>query len=177
MKTIFSALVTFLILTQNTFAGPSVSGGIPPHPAMITAVLETPQAGLDFPYDSQTDATAVLALYQGRILIFNAEKPEIVHAEAGVDYPTDTPAPHWTIYQRVLKFDDRNRIPLTTGYDSVQDKTVWNLPRGARVFAADIAKIEKSKAGVDYPTDLPPFGVWNTYFYVVELIDGTRVAL
>ena len=177
MKAFFTLLVIFLSSAQNSFAGPSVSGGVPPHPAVITAALETPQAGLDFPTDSQTDATAVLVLYQARVLIFDAENPQIVYAQAGIDYPTDAPISDWTKNQRFLVFDEGTRIALSTGYDSEQEKTVWRLPHGELVFAADIVKIEKSKAGIDYPTDLPPFATWKTSFYVVELMDGTRIRL
>lgn len=165
-----SFLILSLLLSFNmSFAGPSVSGGVPPHPAITTMSLVVPQPGIDYPTDSSTQMTTVLALHENRIPLFDA-LPVLENAQAGIDYPTDWEAPLWTSFQRVLVFSPTLRIPVRL---SLQDEVLfWVLPSGQQIEVSKIVRIQRAEAGVDYPTDFP-----MDTFYVLILDDESRIFL
>ncbi len=150
-------------------AGPSVSGGVPPAPMITTMSIETPVAGVDYPTETNTSMTAVLALYEARIPIFDVV-PTLVPARAGRDFPTDSTPPFWTRFQRVLRFSSHERAPVRL---SVSGGALnWSLPNGDVVVVSEITEIRRSEAGVDYPTDAP-----SREFYLLVMKDGSRIPL
>lgn len=130
-------IASFVLSASLSHAGPTVSGGVPPHPALTTMSIEKPQAGIDYPTETVPSFHAVLALYQNKRLPLFNEVPELVPAEAGIDYPTDAPAPLWTEFQQVLAFKNNNiRLPVRL---SLQNGTLlWLLKTQP---AVDVSKI------------------------------------
>jgi len=161
-------MVLFCATANSTAnAGPSVSGGVPPHPALRTMSLEAPIPGVDFPTDAPTRVKAVLVLWEKRVLIYDVV-PGLEQARAGVDFPTDSRYPFW----KVLILGDR-RLPV---YIAVGDKgSYWRLPGDTAISVKNIAAIERARAGIDFPTDGP--SDMDRDFFVLVLHDGSRVRL
>jgi len=157
MKTLI-LLATLILSASVSFAGPTISGGVPPHPALLTMSIEKPRAGVDFPTDSPPRGNAVLALYNNTRILIYGDVPRLVSAEAGVEYPTDSVPPTWTMYQKVLSFKNGVRIPVNVGFPN--NTLIWQLPRGKTVEAATILDIRVYRKSV-----------------IISFEDGTRMSL
>ncbi|WP_413612337.1 hypothetical protein [Bdellovibrio sp. HCB-110] len=162
-------VTSFVFLASSVQAGPSVSGGLPPHPMTMTMSIEKPRAGVDFPTESRTRIKAVLVLYNKRIAIYN-EVPQLVKAEAGIDFPAENHAPIWNRYQEVLQFKNGVRVPVLLAVQN--DTLVWLLNSLDPLDVLQIDSIRKAVAGVDFPTDGPVYD-----YYVMVLSDGTRIEM
>ena len=169
MKYLMSVLASVLFVATANARGPSVSGGVPPHPALTTMSIVAPEAGVDYPTDGGRAPSAVLALYGKRVAIFDVV-PQIVRAEAGIDFPTDF-LPFWAELQGVLVLDE-TRVPVRLSYGDSQ--LTWEI-RGEQVRASNIVAIKRAEAGVDYPTDGP--ANMSRPAFIVILVDGNHIAL
>lgn len=163
-------IVTLSILTgvyQAALARPSISSGVSPHPGLVTMRLEKPQAGIDFPTDGGiTDAKAILVLDGGKRIQIK-ESAMLKQAKAGVDFPTDSKAPMWAQFQKVLVLESKSRIPVRLGLEN--GDLTWKLPNGNKVSVNRIVAIQRSAAGIDFPTD-----VASNLTEVLVLDDGSR---
>ena len=167
MKTVVLVLGIFgAMLAQVASASPSKKVAV--DPAITTMSIAAPLAGTDYPTDSATKMTAVLVLSTKRIAIYN-DVPKIVKAKAGVDYPTDVPAPAWTKFQGILKFSNGDRIGMQLAL--VGKDLFWNTGKYV-VDISDIREISRTEAGLDYPTDAPAADG-----FVLVLNSGTRLLL
>ena len=148
-----SILMIFSLIFSSQFcvAGPSISGGIPPHPALTTMSLERPVAGIDYPTDSSTRIKKMLVLFDGRIGI--TKNVRLEKARAGEDFPTDSAAPMCTQYQKVLVFGRHLRIPVLISFEN--QESFWSISAELKVKVSEISSIESAVAGIDYPTDGP----------------------
>lgn len=149
-------------------AGPSVSGGMPPHPAMTTMSLEAPIPGVDIPTDAPTRATEVLVLWEKRILILDV-MPTLELPRARVDFPTDSRPPLY----KILVLDRNHRYPVMIGFSG--EYSYWRLPGDQLIPVQLIVAIESAKAGIDYPTD-GPAGM-DRNFLVMVLKNGARLKM
>jgi hypothetical protein len=169
MKPLFAMLA--MILSMNAaVAGPSVTGGVPPHPALTQMALVEPEAGVDYPTETANAPAAVLALYSDRISIYGVE-PRLVVAEAGIDFPTDVQTPIWAQLQMVLLLGDV-RLPVKLSYPG--DELKWEI-KGEVIEVAHILSIRRAEAGIDFPTDGPPW--MQRPSFIISLIDGSQIAL
>jgi hypothetical protein len=154
MKTLI--LIASLILSASVSqAGPTISGGVPPHPALTTMAVEKAVAGDDYPTDMAPPFDNVLALYNVRIALVGPA-PRLVSAEAGVEYPTDFPPPMWTSFQRVLEFKNNVRIPVRLSY--ANNVLTWQLKNKPAIDASSIRAIISAQDHVE-----------------VRLVDGSRI--
>ena len=136
-----------------------MSGGHPPHPALTTASIEQPIAGVDFPTDSVPTVKAVLVLYAGKRI--------------GLDV---VPRLGRDGYQPVLRFPRRINVVVRLSY--ANEELSWLIPVAGdtrSIKVSEIGSIQKAKAGIDFPTDGPPDMHRN--FYVLVLLDEQRIEL